>query len=67
MITSNRTPVYVKKQFNTAQPSNKDKSKEHVRSWGMRQNHAGRRNNNRLDDPNSLLISVGHKAESCRP
>ena len=35
--------------------------------WGMRQNHAGRRNNNRLDDPNSLLISVGHEAESCRP
>ena len=22
--------------------------------WGMRQNHAGRRNNNRLDDSNSL-------------
>ena len=35
--------------------------------WGMRQNHAGHRNNNRLDDPNSLLISVGHEAESCRP
>ena len=27
--------------------------------WGMRQNHVDRRNNNRLDDPNSLLISVG--------
>ena len=27
--------------------------------WGMRQNHAGRRNNNRLDDHNSLLILVG--------
>ena len=25
--------------------------------WGMRQNHTGRRNNNRLDDPNLLLIS----------
>ena len=35
--------------------------------WGMRQNHAGRRNNDRLDDPNSLLILVGHEAESCRP
>ena len=35
--------------------------------WGMRQNHAGHRNNNRLDDPNSLLILVGHKAESCMP
>ena len=34
--------------------------------WGMRQNHVGRRNNNRLDDPDSLLISVGHEAESCR-
>ena len=33
--------------------------------WGMRQNHAGRRNNNRLDNPNSLLISVGHEVESC--
>ena len=29
--------------------------------WGMRQNHASRRNNNRLDDPNSLLISMGHE------
>ena len=27
--------------------------------WGMRQNHAGRRNNNRLDNPNLSLISVG--------
>ena len=27
--------------------------------WDMRQNHAGHRNNDRLDDPNSLLISVG--------
>ena len=35
--------------------------------WARRQYHAGRRNNNRLDDPNSLLISVGHEAESCRP
>ena len=35
--------------------------------WGMRQNHAGRRNDNRLDDPNSLLILVGHEAESCKP
>ena len=35
--------------------------------WGIRQNHTGRRNNNRLDDPNLLLISVGHEAESCRP
>ena len=26
--------------------------------WGMRQNHADHRNNNRLDDPNLLLISV---------
>ena len=26
--------------------------------WGMRQNHAGSRNNNRFDDPNLLLISV---------
>ena len=35
--------------------------------WAMRQNHAGRRNNNGLDDPNLLLISVGHEAELCRP
>ena len=35
--------------------------------WGMRQNHEGRRNNNRLDDPNLLLILVGHEAELCRP
>ena len=35
--------------------------------WGMKQNHAGRRKNNRLDDPNLLLISVGHEVESCRP
>ena len=35
--------------------------------WGMRQNHAGRGNNNRLDDSNSLLISVGHELESYRP
>ena len=35
--------------------------------WSMRQNHVGRRNNNRLDDPNSLLILVGHEAESSRP
>ena len=35
--------------------------------WGMRQNHAGRRNKNILDDPNLLLISVGYEAESCRP
>ena len=35
--------------------------------WGMRPNYADRRNNNRLDDPNSLLISVGHEAESYRP
>ena len=27
--------------------------------WGMRQNHAGRRNNNRLDDPNLLQIQWG--------
>ena len=31
--------------------------------WGMRQNHAGRKNN-KFDDPNLLLISVGHEAES---
>ena len=31
----------------------------HYNQWGMRQNHVGRRKNNRLDDPNSLLISVG--------
>ena len=36
----------------------------HYNQWGMRQNYAGRRNNNRLDDPNLLLISVGHEAES---
>ena len=35
--------------------------------WGIRQNHAGRRNNNRLDDPNLLLISVGHEAEYTEP
>ena len=39
----------------------------HYDQWGMRQNHAGHRNNNRLDAPNLLLISVGHEAESCRP
>ena len=32
--------------------------------WDMRQNHAGRRNNDKFDDPNLLLISVGHEAES---
>ena len=37
-----------------------------IYQWGIRQNHAGRRNNNRFDDPNLLLISVGHEAESCR-
>ena len=35
--------------------------------WDMRQNHADRRNNNRFDDPNLLLILVEHEAESCRP
>ena len=30
----------------------------HYDQWGMRQNHAGRRNNNRHDDPNLLLILV---------
>ena len=35
--------------------------------WGMRQNHAGCRNSDKFDDPNLLLISVGHEAESCRP
>ena len=39
----------------------------HYDQWGMRQNHVGRRNNNRLDDPNSLLILVGHEVELCRP
>ena len=39
----------------------------HHDQWGMRQNHADRRNNNKLDDPNLLLIPVGHEAESCRP
>ena len=34
--------------------------------WGMRQNHVGRRNNDKLDDPYLLLISVGHEAESYR-
>ena len=32
--------------------------------WGMRQNHAGCRNNDKFDDPNLLLISVGHEVES---
>ena len=31
--------------------------------WGMRQNHAGQRNNNRFDNANLLLILVGHEAE----
>ena len=31
--------------------------------WGMRQNHVGRRNNNRFNDPNLLLISVGVDTE----
>ena len=35
--------------------------------WGMRQNHTGRRNSDKFDDPNLLLILVGHEAESCRP
>ena len=35
--------------------------------WGMRQNYAGRRNNNKFDDPNLLLKLVGYEAESCRP
>ena len=32
--------------------------------WGMRRNHTGRKNSNKFDDPNLLLISVGHEAES---
>ena len=39
----------------------------HYEEWGMRQNHVGHRNNNIYDDPNLLLISVGHETESCRP
>ena len=39
----------------------------HYNQWGMRQNQAGHRNNNRLNDPNLLLILVGHEAESCKP
>ena len=35
--------------------------------WGMRQNHAGRRNSDKFDDPNLLLILVGHEAELYRP
>ena len=35
--------------------------------WGMGQNHVGYSNNNRFDDPNILLILVGHEAESYRP
>ena len=31
--------------------------------WGMRQNHVGRRNNNRLDDLNLLPISVGMRQD----
>ena len=34
--------------------------------WSMMHNHVGRRNNNKFDDPNLLLISVGHEAESYR-
>ena len=39
----------------------------HYDQWDMRQNHAGRRNSDKFDDPNLLLISVGHEAESWRP
>ena len=35
--------------------------------WDIRSNHAGHRNNDKFDDPNLLLISVGHEAESCKP
>ena len=31
--------------------------------WGMRHNQAGHRNSDKFDDPNLLLISVGHEAE----
>ena len=69
MITSNRTPFYIKKQSTPLSRLIKINLTNmldliyHHDQWGMRQNHAGRRNNNRLDDPNSLLISVGHEAK----
>ena len=73
MITSNRTSFYIKKQLTSLNHLIKINLMNMLDliyrydQWGMRQNHAGRRNNNRLDDPNLLLISVGHEAESCMP
>ena len=72
MTASNRTPFYERNSsslFNHLIEINLMNILDLIyRSdqWDMRQNHVDRRNNNRLDDPNLLLISVGHEAESCR-
>ena len=72
MIASNRTPFYKRNNSSSfihlieVNLMNILDLFYHYDQWGMRQNHAGYRNNNRLDDPNLLLISVGHEAESCR-
>ena len=73
MTASNRTPFYERNNssaFNHLIEINQINILDLIYrcgQWGMRQNHAGGRNNNRLDDPNLLLISVGHEAESYRP
>ena len=73
MTASNRTPFYERNNsssFNHLIEINLINILDLIYrydQWGMRQNHADRRNNDRLDDPNLLLISVGHEAESCRP
>ena len=73
MTTSNQIPFYIKENssssFNHLIEINLMNILDLIYrydQWGMRQNHAGYRNNNRLDDPNLLLILAGHEAESCR-
>ena len=73
MTANNQTPFYIKNSsssFNHLIKINLTNILDLIYrydKWGMRQNHTGHRNNNRLDDPNLLPISVGHEAESCRP
>ena len=74
MTISNRIPFYIKESnsssFNHLIEINLMNMLDLIYrydQWGMRQNHAGRRNSDKFDDPNLLLILVGHEAESCRP
>ena len=73
MTASNRVPFLYENSAHHHLPFNRDKSMNildliyRYDQWGMRQNHVGQRNSNKFDDPNLLLISVGHEAESFRP